>query len=136
MRCLQRPPWGSPRNIHEPSVRSTSFTRFLAGCDAPDREFDLNSFSPSTDQRLIARYYQQEAIRHRQQADEADSRAEMYEQMFGPDSDWVLGARLLAQSYRLSADDRERLANDHLQAWAIGKPSATSRLQSATERSP
>lgn len=108
-----------------------------AGCGTPDRELDLLSFNASIDQRFIARYYQEEAFRYRQQADEADTRAEMYERMFGPDSDWVSGARLLAQSYRLAADDREQLANEHLHAGAIAKPSATSlRPQSATERTP
>jgi hypothetical protein len=109
---------------------------FWAGCSAPHREFDLDSYHSSIDQRFIARFYHEEALRYRQQADEADTRAEMYERMFGSGSDWVSGARLLAQSYRLAADDRERLANEHLQAGGIAKPSATSLRPQAAERTP
>ena len=109
---------------------------FLAGCSEPNREFDLVSFNPSIDQRSIARYYHEEAFRYRQQANEADTRAEMYERMFGSGSDWVSGARLLAQSYRLAADDREGLANEHLQAGGIAQPSPTSLRPQAAERTP
>jgi hypothetical protein len=85
---------------------------------------------------VIARYYQEEALRYRQQADELDARGEMYERMFGPASDWVSGVRLLAQSYRLAAEDRERLARDHLDAWRNPRPSALSLRPQATERTP
>ncbi len=108
-----------------------------AGCSAADREFDLHSFNPSIDQRHIARYYQEEAFRLRQQADAFDTRAEMYERMFGRESDWVSGATLLAQSYRLAADDRERLAQEHLQAGRAPRSSASSlRPQASSERTP
>jgi hypothetical protein len=110
---------------------------FWAGCGAPDREFDLVSFHSSIDQRVIAGYYHEEALRYRQQADELDSRVEVYERMFGPDSDWVAGARLLAQSYRLAADDRERLAQEHLDAGRNARPSASAlRPRASTERTP
>lgn len=108
-----------------------------AGCASPDREFDLLSFNSSIDQRLIASYYQEEALRLRQQAEGFDARAEMYERMFGPDSDWVSGARLLAQSYRLTADDRERLAKDHLDARRNVRSSVSAlRPQASSERTP
>jgi hypothetical protein len=110
---------------------------FWAGCAAPERGFDLTSFNASSDQQLIARYYQQEALRYRQQADELDVRAEMYERMFGPQSDWVSGTRLLAQSYRLAADDRERLANEHLDSGRnAGRSTLPVRPQASTERRP
>ena len=106
------------------------------GCAAPDRGFDLVSFNSSFDQRLIAHYYQEEALRFRQQAEESDGRADMYERMFGPDSDWVSGARLLAQSYRLAAEDRERLAQEHLDAGrdARSVPASSRRPQASSER--
>ena len=107
-----------------------------AGCASPDREFDLTSFNASSDQQLIAHYYQQEALRYRRQADELDVRAEMYERMFGPQSDWVSGTRLLAQSYRLAADDRERLANEHLDSGRNAGRSALVRPQASAERTP
>ena len=108
-----------------------------AGCASPDREFDLTSFNASSDQQLIAHYYQQEALRYRRQADELDVRAEMYERMFGPQSDWVSGTRLLAQSYRLAADDRERLGNEHLDSGRnAGRSTRPVRPQASTERTP
>ena len=107
------------------------------GCSAADREFDLHSFNTSIDQRLIARYYQNEAFRYRQQAEASDARAQMYERMFGRESDWVSGAKLLAESYRLAADDRERLAQEHLQAGRDAKSAASSiRPRASLERTP
>jgi hypothetical protein len=109
----------------------------LAGCSAPDREFDLVSFNSSIDQPLIAQYYHKEAFRLRQQAEELDARREVYERMFGPESDWVSGVSLLAQSYRLAADDQERLAREHLEAGRGVKSSASSRRPHASsERTP
>jgi hypothetical protein len=108
-----------------------------AGCATPDRGFDLDTFHPSADQRLIARYYQEEALRLRQQAEEFDARAELYERMFGPGTDWVSSAKVLAQSYRLAADDRERLAQEHLQAGRGIRSSASPRRpQTSSERIP
>ena len=110
---------------------------FWAGCAAPDQEIDLASFNSTIDQRLIARYYQEEAFRFRQQANELDARGDLYERMFGPDSDWVSGARLLAQSYRFTADDRERLATEHLDAGRNARSSASAlRPQASSERTP
>jgi hypothetical protein len=107
------------------------------GCATPDRGFDLDSFHPSSDQRLIASYYQKEALRLRKQADEFDARADMYERMFGPSSDWVSSAKLLAESYRLTAEDRERLAQEHLEAGRdIRSSASTRRPQASSERTP
>ena len=106
-----------------------------AGCAAPGPGFDLASFNSSTDQQVIARYYQEEAFRLMQQAEDADARAGMYERRFGPGSDWVSGARLLAQSYRLAAEDRERLAKEHLDAGRDARSSTASSLRpQASER--
>ena len=108
-----------------------------AGCSSPDRGYDLSSFSASNDQRLIATYYQEEAFRYRRQAEELDARAEMYARTFGPESDWVSGTRLLAQSYRLAADDRERLAAEHLDAGRNASATAPPvRPQASAERTP
>ncbi len=108
-----------------------------AGCATPDRGFDLDTFHHSADQRLIAHYYQEEALRLREQAEEFDARAEMYERTFGPDSDWVTSAKLLVQSYRLAADDRERLAKEHLEAARdLRSHASSSRQQTSLERTP
>jgi len=86
------------------------------GCSGGGRELNLVSYSSSVDQRLIADYYQQEAGRLRQRADELNARLEMYERMFGNGSDWVSGTRLLAESYRHAAEEHERLARAHVEA--------------------
>lgn len=88
----------------------------LGGCSGGGRELNLVSYSSSVDQRLIADYYQQEAGRFRQRADELNARIEMYERMFGNGSDWVSGTRLLAESYRHAAEEHERLARSHVEA--------------------
>jgi hypothetical protein len=62
-------------------VLSVLILGFWAGCAAPDQEIDLASFNSTIDQRLIARYYQEEAFRYRQQADELDARGDLYERM-------------------------------------------------------
>ena len=86
------------------------------GCSDTGKELTLASYSPAVDQRRIVEYYLQEAARLRQQAEALDARIEMYERMFGPASDWVSGTRLLADSYRHAADERDRLAKEHLEA--------------------
>jgi hypothetical protein len=118
-------------------VLSALMLGFWAGCASPDREVDLTSFDSSIDQHLIARYYQEEALRLRQQAEEFDARAEMYERMFALGSDWASSARLLAQSYRLAAEDRERLAQEHLQTRPdVGSSPSSRRSQASSERIP
>lgn len=102
-------------------LRRAAFILTLAmtlgwGCSEGGKELNLASYSSSVDQRLIADYYRQEAGRFRQQADELDARIEMYTRMFGKESDWVAGTRLLAESYRHAAEERERLAKEHLEA--------------------
>lgn len=68
----------------------------------------------SQDQRKIAAYYVLEAARLQQKAEELADRAAAYELLFGLDSDWVRGTRLLAQFYKETAKEQERMANQHL----------------------
>jgi hypothetical protein len=75
----------------------------------------LNSLEIGSNQWEIATYYQREAILMQQKAEEYAARAGVYEQLFGPQSDWVKGARLLSQFYTESARDKERLADVHRQ---------------------
>jgi len=107
-------------NVNGRILRRTAFILTLVmvlvwGCSQESKELSLASYGSSLDQRLIADYYLHEAGRFRQQADELDARIEMYEQMFGHGSDWVSGTRLLAESYRHAAEERERLARTHLE---------------------
>ena len=87
---------------------------FAAGCVTPGDELELSSHDRSEDQRLIAERYSEEALRFRQRAEEADARAAIYADLFGADSDWVTSTRLLARSYREAAQQRERLAAEHI----------------------
>ncbi len=86
----------------------------LAGCSGPRAPLALTSLDPSQDHWKIAAQYSQEASGLRQKAGELRERARVYEQLFGSDSEWVRGARLLAQFYEETARDRERQAGIHV----------------------
>jgi hypothetical protein len=63
----------------------------------------------------MASFYVREAMRSRELAEEQANRVALYERVFGPDSDWVSGARLLNQFYENSAREQERQAHRHLE---------------------
>jgi hypothetical protein len=50
----------------------------------------------------------------RQQVEELTDRAVLYEGLFGRESDWVTGTKLLVQFYREMALEQDRLAEMHL----------------------
>ncbi|HZS10645.1 MAG TPA: hypothetical protein VFA38_00250 [Nitrospirales bacterium] len=54
--------------------------------------------------------YQREAQLYRDKSVALIERAALYERIFGPQSDWVIGTRMLAAFYEDEARDRERLA--------------------------
>ena len=83
-------------------------------CGAQTHELDLSSYDLTQDQRKIAEYYTQEAARLRDKSEAMLMRAAIYEQLFGRNSDWVAGARLLAQSYEEEAREHERMAGKHV----------------------
>ncbi len=70
-----------------------------AACSHARSELDLTDYDQIQDQHKIAGFYSQEAARLRLMARDLDHRAVVYERLFGPGSDWVAGARLLARSY-------------------------------------
>ena len=85
-----------------------------AGCAAPIVEtIEMTSFDPSQDQAAIGGYYREEAMGLREKAAEHAESAVRYEHLFGPESDWVSGARKLSQYYAEAAHDLERLAEAH-----------------------
>lgn len=86
-----------------------------AACAGANTPQTLNSLDVGQNQLEIAAYYQREARVMRQRAEEYAVRASLYEQLFGPQSDWVTGARLLSHFYEDSAREKERLADVHLQ---------------------
>ena len=91
------------------------------GCTGPSVPLEMTSLDPSQDQWKIAQHYSHEAAGLRQKAEDFSNRALVYEQLFGRDSEWVAGARLLAQFYQEEARERERLAGSHVGV-AGGRP--------------
>jgi hypothetical protein len=88
----------------------------MSGCTTSTKEeLELTTYDPMDDHQKIAAYYRLEAARFRQTAEELSMRVLLYEELFGPTSDWVTGARLLAQSYGHQAKQHEQKAHEHLQ---------------------
>ena len=84
------------------------------GCVRTAGPLDLTSPNPNYDQTKIAGYHSQEAAFFRLKANELTQRVHVYEGLFGADSEWVKGARLLQQYYEDAAQEQDRLANLHL----------------------
>lgn len=95
----------------------------LPACSHARSELDLTDYDQTQDQHKIAGFYSQEAARLRLMARDLDHRAVVYERLFGPGSDWVAGARLLARSYDDAAQDHERAAEQHLSLMRGGRAS-------------
>lgn len=91
-------------------------TAVMSGCmTSTKEELELTTYDPTDDHGKIAAYYSLEAVRFRQAAEELSIRVSLYEEPFGPTSDWVTGTRLLAQSYGNQAKQHEQKAHEHLQ---------------------
>ncbi|THJ23919.1 MAG: hypothetical protein CAF45_006225 [Nitrospira sp. CG24E] len=84
-----------------------------AGCAQPVETIEMTSFDPSQDQAAIVGYYREAAMDLREKAAGYAESAVRYEHLFGPESDWVSGARKLSQYYAESAQELERLAEAH-----------------------
>jgi ubiquinone biosynthesis protein UbiJ len=74
----------------------------------------MTTLDPGDDHEKIASYYRHEAVTSRQQAEEMVKQAAIYEQLFGRESDWVSGTRLLVQFYEEVAREQDQLADLHL----------------------
>jgi hypothetical protein len=81
----------------------------------------MASFDPSQDQTAIADSYRDEAIVLREKAAERAESAIRYERLFGPESDWVSGARQLSQYYTEAAQELERRAEAHAEVARTGR---------------
>lgn len=86
----------------------------LWSCVGFSPPLELSTMDPSQDQWRIADYYSREAAGFRQKAEELHARTLIYARLFGVESEWVRGTRLLAQSYEETAFEHERLAEQHL----------------------
>ena len=96
-----------------------------AGCAEPIVEtIEMTSFDPSHDQAAIVGYYRDAAMEQRDKAASYAESAVRYEHLFGPESDWVSGARKLSQYYTESAQELERLAEAHAK---VGQPGLQKR---------
>ncbi len=85
-----------------------------AGCSSgPPAPLEMTTLAPEDDHQKVARYYRHEAVLARQQAEELANQAVVYEQLFGQESDWVSGTRLLVQFYEEVAREQDRLAEQH-----------------------
>src|SRR6478609_10764431 len=82
-----------------------------SGLTAP---LEMTTLNPGDDHQTIARHYRHEASLSRQQVDELSNQAAAYEQLFGQESDWVSGTRLLVQFYQEVAQEQDRLAELHM----------------------
>lgn len=85
----------------------------VSGCVHSHDELALTSYDRSADQGKLAEFYSQEAAKLRQMSEALTYRVTVYERLFGSDSDWVQGTRLLAQSYAEAAREQERQAHIH-----------------------
>ncbi|MEP6887557.1 MAG: hypothetical protein ABI945_04460 [Nitrospirales bacterium] len=97
----------------------------VSGCSGLGATYELSTFNASANQWTIANYHAQEATRLQQKADDLTARMLIYERLFGPDSEWVSGTHLLAQSYVDAAQEQVRLAEKHL-SLAEGRRPSTS----------
>ena len=85
------------------------------GCTrGPTAVLDPVSRDPGQDHWAIASYYTRQATASRQQAEEMTNQSVVYERLFGRESDWVSGTRLLVQFYEEAAREQDRLADLHL----------------------
>ena len=93
----------------------------VAGCAQPVAKIDTTSFGPSQDQMAIAGYYRGQALDLREKAASLAESAVRYEHLFGPESDWVSGARQLSRYYAVAAQDLERRAEALADAARTGR---------------
>jgi hypothetical protein len=110
---------------HLPHVRRGALAVFCLlvaiGCSQPVQRIDTTSFGPAQDQLAIAGYYRGEAMALKEKAAAIAESAVRYEQLFGPQSDWVSGARQLSQYYAVAAQDLERRAEAYEEAARTGR---------------
>ncbi len=97
------------------------------GCVSVPTPLNLSSLDPAVDQRKIADYYRQDAVFFRLKARELAERIMVYQGLFGAESEWVNGARLLEQFYENAAKDQDHQTLLHLsiadekRAWSMDR---------------
>ena len=109
------------RTMHYPWKGRTVWKRALlalgllltTACVKSSPVLDLTTLDSGHDHSAIASYHLHEAAVLRLKGQNAAAQARQYERLFGSDSDWVAGARLLAQFYEETAQEQERMAETH-----------------------
>lgn len=93
------------------------FLEGIAGCamsgDGRREPAHLSSSDTTHDQATIAASYREQAQTFRRNARDLADRLASYERIFGSDTDWVIGTKLLMQFYEDAAIERERKAERH-----------------------
>lgn len=92
-----------------------------AGCAQPVETIGKTSIDQLQDQMAIAGYYRVEATVLKEKAAAIAESAVRYEHLFGPQSDWVSGARQLSRYYAVAAQDLERRADAYAEAARTGQ---------------
>ena len=69
----------------------------------------------------IADYYRAEAVALKEKAAALAESVVRYEHLFGPQSDWVSGAKQLSQYYAEAAEELERRAEAHAEVARTGR---------------
>ena len=102
--------------MHPPVLILLFGVLLILGCSrGPTPVLDPVSRDPGQDHWAIASYYSHQAAGSRRQAEEMTNQAMVYERLFGRESDWVAGTRLLVQFYEEAAREQDRLADLHLE---------------------
>jgi hypothetical protein len=91
------------------------------GCAQPVETIDRTSVDSLQDQMAIVGNYRAEAMVLKEKAAAVAESAVRYERLFGPQSDWVSGARQLSQYYAVAAQDLERRADAYAEAARTGQ---------------
>ena len=84
-------------------------TLLATACASAQRPDNTVMESPGVQDAGVLQY-QREAQLYRDKSAALIERAALYERIFGPQSDWVTGTRMLAAFYEDEARDRERQA--------------------------
>lgn len=82
----------------------------IVSCTRAHEPLALDSHDPSHDGRAIAVYHANEAMTLGKKAENVADQATAYGRLFGPESEWVVGATLLAQYYEEEAKEKARAA--------------------------
>ena len=82
---------------------------------------DMASFDPAQDQMAFASNFRAEAAALREKAASLAETVVRYEHLFGPQSDWVSGAKQLSQYYVEAAQELEHRAEAHAEVARTGQ---------------